>query len=67
MTCPDTPNPAPAAAGNPGSKIEQLGGELYNQNSPTLIDIQARRLAVRFGLAYVMALAVSALAFAVAR
>jgi hypothetical protein len=44
-----------------------FAGELYSQNNPALIDIQARRLAARFGFAYAMALAVSALAFAVAR
>jgi hypothetical protein len=57
MARPETPKPAPAAAGNPASKIEQLGGQLDNLNIPQRRQIQCliRRHALTWATAELLA------------
>ncbi|MGO9770414.1 MAG: hypothetical protein ACLPSW_12830 [Roseiarcus sp.] len=59
-----TARAAPARAGGDPQKIEQLPGRLDFQNSLSAFDLQARKIARRFGLADSTARAVATLAFA---
>jgi hypothetical protein len=65
MSTSDTAKPAPAAAGQPASNFEHLGRRLTGND--TALDLQAQRLAARFGFVVETATVIASLAWGMAR
>lgn len=62
----DTAKPATACAAN-GLHSDQLGGQIENEDTRSIQDIQASRLSRQFGFAFEVSLVVAGLAWGIGR